>query len=584
MKISNLQQGTPEWHAHRDNHYNASDAPVMMGESPYKTRQQLIHELATGIKPEVDARTQERFDDGHHFEALARPVAEQIVGEDLYPVVGSEDFGHNKPLSASYDGLVMMETESWEHKRLNAVLRKIMVPGCTGADLPIYHQIQMEQQCMVNKNLQRVLFMASEWDDEGNLIEERHCWYEPNMELRQRIIDGWRFLEQDVANYVPPEVKAAPETKAAEAMPVPSILVRGEVTMSNLPAITPEFDRILANINTDLVTDDHFAQADIDAKASREAAKNLKLTAQAVINQIAPVSEAVRTLEEYAGKFDAMGLKLEKLVASQKESLKTGAIMKAKESFAKHVEKLEAEIQPIRLGVAVPDFAGAIKGVKTIATMNERIGNALRAGMGDAEAVARDIRTKLAWYNEHAAEHKFLFNDLSSIIAKAADDFQLLVKTRISDHQVEQERKMEAERERIRLEEQARAEAAAQATLAAVSQESQPAVQEATKDLLTTGVAVLKHSVANDNVAVSHIPTAEVIDTGATLKLGDIAELLGFPLTAEFLKELGVEPVGNERRAVLYRAAHFPGICERLVANINAAKVDFLEAQQRKAA
>ena len=48
MKIVNLTQGTPEWHAHRARHFNASDAPAMMGCNPYMTRAQLLRELHTG--------------------------------------------------------------------------------------------------------------------------------------------------------------------------------------------------------------------------------------------------------------------------------------------------------------------------------------------------------------------------------------------------------------------------------------------------------------------------------------------------------------------------------------------------------
>lgn len=62
MKIVDLQQGSPEWHAHRAKHFNASDAPAMMGASKYKTRTQLLQEYATGIRPEVDSATQYLFD------------------------------------------------------------------------------------------------------------------------------------------------------------------------------------------------------------------------------------------------------------------------------------------------------------------------------------------------------------------------------------------------------------------------------------------------------------------------------------------------------------------------------------------
>ena len=75
MITHNLVQGSSAWHAYRATHDNASDAPTIMGCGSYKTREQLIAEYATGIRPEVDAATQRRFDAGHRFEALARPLA-----------------------------------------------------------------------------------------------------------------------------------------------------------------------------------------------------------------------------------------------------------------------------------------------------------------------------------------------------------------------------------------------------------------------------------------------------------------------------------------------------------------------------
>ena len=76
MQTVELQQGTPEWHAFRAAHYTASDAPAMLGISPYKTRNELLREKKLGITPELDAATQARMAKGHEYEAQARPVAE----------------------------------------------------------------------------------------------------------------------------------------------------------------------------------------------------------------------------------------------------------------------------------------------------------------------------------------------------------------------------------------------------------------------------------------------------------------------------------------------------------------------------
>jgi len=156
METIALTQGSKEWHAHRDIHLNASDAPAMMGCSPYKTRSQLLHEKATGFSEDVDAATQRRFDDGHRFEALARPLAEKIMGKELFPVVGVLG-----KYSASFDGIDLFEEEALEHKSLNANLRADFdaiesalqqgTPGeLVGRILADQYRVQMEQQLMVS--------------------------------------------------------------------------------------------------------------------------------------------------------------------------------------------------------------------------------------------------------------------------------------------------------------------------------------------------------------------------------------------------------------------------------------------------
>jgi predicted phage-related endonuclease len=142
----------------------------MLGVSPYKTRAALLRELATGIGAEVDAATQQRFDDGHRFEALARPLAEQIIGEELYACVGVDG-----RYSASFDGLTLMGETAWEHKTLSESLREAILRAeagedITGADLPEMYRAQMEHQCMVS-DAQRVLFMATRW--EGDQVAEQ---------------------------------------------------------------------------------------------------------------------------------------------------------------------------------------------------------------------------------------------------------------------------------------------------------------------------------------------------------------------------------------------------------------------------
>ena len=116
MQIHDVQQGSAEWHALRADHFTASEAPAMMGVSPYLSRSELLHQKATRlVDAEVDGHKLALFKAGHDAEAAYRPIAEDQLGDDLYPVTGTLQVA-GQPLLASFDGLVMGYAEGFEHK------------------------------------------------------------------------------------------------------------------------------------------------------------------------------------------------------------------------------------------------------------------------------------------------------------------------------------------------------------------------------------------------------------------------------------------------------------------------------------
>lgn len=70
---------------------------------------------------------------------------------------------------------------------------------------------------------------------------------------------------------------------------------------------------------------------------------------------------------------------------------------------------------------------------------------------------------------------------------------------------------------------------------------------------------------------------ARVDDTPPTLRLGQIAERLGFSLSAEFLRTLGFEPSGRSGAAMLYHEYQFPMLCAALIVHIDAAAMAIAE-------
>lgn len=555
MQIHDLKQGSPEWQAYRAQHFNASDAPAMMGVSPYKKRSELLKECAQGFAAEVDAGTQARFDDGHRFEQLARPRAEQLVGQPLYPVTASEG-----KLSASFDGLTMDEAIIFEHKTLNKDIRAAE----SAAGLPIHLRVQMEQQLHIS-GAEKCLFLATKWDSMDQLVEERHFWYFPDLKLRAEIVAGWDQFEADLAAHAP--VAYAPKPVADNIMQLPALAIRikGEVALSNLPEFKEKADLFIASIKTDLVTDEDFANAEATIKFCDEAEKSLEQAKAAAIAQTADIDELMRTVDHIKAQLRDKRLLLTNTVKDKKELMKASILNKAKLDFSDYVMALEQEIAPLRLVYQARDFAGAMKNKRTLATLQDAVDTELAAGKIVVSELAKAVRGRLTWFNATAAEYRALFADLQTIIQKPDDDFKLLVKTRIDEAEAKRTAEADALRESIAQEERTKLLAA------------QPAV--AAFDASTTGDSAT--SIAERPLGVL-VPAAgwpfpaerhATAPNGApTLRLGQIAERLGFALTADFLRTLGFEPAGRDKAAVLYSEGQYVYICQALVHHIQKAQ------------
>ncbi|MBN5118386.1 YqaJ viral recombinase family protein [Stenotrophomonas maltophilia] len=541
MKVVELIQGTPEWHAHRAQHLNASDAPAMLGASTNHSRTDLIRELAAGVPREFSDFVQERvIDPGHEFEAQARAIAEQLVGEDLYPVTGVAG-----KYSASFDGLTLLEDIAWEHKRLNQTLRDAMFDGCTGTDLPLMYQIQMEHQAMVSQ-CERVFFMASEWRPTSGgweLVEERHCWYMPNPELRAKIVAGWAQLEADVAAYEP-EAAAAPITsgRAPDQLPALRIEVTGMVTASNLAEWKDQAIAVFQGISTELVSDQDFADAETTVKWCGNIEEQLKAAKQHALSQTESIDLLFRTIDDIAAEARAKRLDLEKLVKRRKDERRTEIGNAARRAVQQHVLAINETLgehaipMPTTLVAAI---AEAMKGKRSFSSMQEAVDAVAANAKIDASQYADRIRANVAILAGHA-EHATLFADRVQLCAtKAPEDLRNLVAARIAEHQQAEQARLDAEREKIREQEQAKAQEAA-AAAQAVQVPQVPVAEEAPAQAAAAASAPSPSATQRQVVRI---------------KLGQIVDLIApLKIDAEGLRQLGFEPVATERGSKLYDA------------------------------
>lgn len=540
MKELNLIQGSPEWLAARTKYFTASEANAMMGESKYQSRSALLKQKATGIAEEVDSATQARFDNGHATEAACRPLAEEVIGAELYPVVAiddSEKFLASSDGVASRDGAITWLPIGWEHKALNASLVESVKAGI----VPDSHKWQLVHQCNVF-GFEKILFSVSD----GTRENHHYCWFVPTDEDFSRLEAGWDQFALDLANYQHVAEKPAVVGKAPEMLPALHIEVTGMVTASNLAVFKDHALAVFSGIKTTLQTDDDFADAEKTVKWCKEVEDRLEAAKQNALGQTASIDELFRTIDSISAEARRVRLDLDKKVKAEKENRKAELVTSSNQELANHIMALNE-----RLGVAympriTAPFGEVIKGLKTLDSMRDKLSAALANAKVEANAIADNIDA-----NRKAVDDMTLFPDFAQVCVKAPEDFAALVALRKMQRQESEAKRLEAERECIRAEEQAKAQREAQAEANRIAAEEIRKLDAQRKEAQPAPVAAIE-------------PAAN--DCSTTIKLGEICARLGFNVTADFLASLGVSPVATEKNAKLYPANKFPTIC-RLISD-----------------
>lgn len=516
MNVIEVQQGSQEWLNLRRSHNTASEAPAALGESKYQTRSALLKQKSTGITEEVGAAKQALFNRGHEAEAGARQLAETLLGSDLYPITATLEIDGLK-LLASLDGITMDESTIWEHKLWSEKLAADVEAGTLDA----HYTIQMDQQLLVT-GAKTCVFMTSD----GTGDKCAYLYYHADQAKFDKLIAGWKQFERDLANFIPEVITVAPVAKTVASLSVLfDMRVEGKLVSCNLEEYKPAALAYINAINSTLVTDQNFADADADAKFCRDSAKKLGLSIEQALGQMGDINQAINTVREIAAAFDAKGLALEKLVKAEKENRRYAIVSEAAEQFASYINGLNKRIGKPFMPAIAADFTGATKGLKSLDSMKDKVATELARAKIAASEVADRIQINL--HNPALQEYGFLFADLSLICTKAADDFANTVTARVTAHKAQEDEKAR------------KAEAAKPVAAPIVAPAAAPA------------------------------PVHKAPESQPTMTLGALTERLGFGVSSAFLASLGFEAT-TLKNVKLYHSEDFPLICKAIIEHLES--------------
>ncbi|MCF5047709.1 Heme peroxidase [Pseudomonas simiae] len=432
MKIHNVAQGSAEWLALRAQFRTASEAPAMMGASKYQTRTDLLAAKKTGITPDVTPSQQFIFDKGHATEALARPLAEALIGEELYPIVATEG-----NLLASMDGATMLGETLFEHKLWN----ESVVAQVKAGDLAPHYYWQLEQQLLVS-GAERVIFVCSDGTPE-NFV---HMEYRPVVGRAAQLIEGWKQFEADLANFEMADAPSIVVGKAPDELPALRIELTGMVTASNIQIFEQSALAVIDSVKTELATDQDFADAKKAVKWCGDVESAVDAAKKQALSQTATIAEVFSSLDRISAHARETRLKVNKLVQAQELLVKTAIKQKAELALAEHIAGINRTLGQVALPHVHVDFAGAMKSKRTIASLQDAVDTELARAKIDASQAADGIRLNLNSLAELAVDHAFLFSDVQQLVTKANDDLVTLIKFRISEHQRAEQAKADAKR------------------------------------------------------------------------------------------------------------------------------------------
>jgi len=186
FEILDLVQGTPEWLALRKKKITATDAPIIMGVSHWKTRVQLYHEKLSDAPISI---VNERMQRGIDLEPIARDLFCLKTGQKMSPKVLVKDWA-----MASLDGMNAYGTVIVEIKCPGERDHAVAISG----KVPEHYYPQLQHQMYV-AGVQLIYYFSFDGVD-GIIVEVKR-----DDEYIEKMIQEEKKFYECLMNKIPPE-------------------------------------------------------------------------------------------------------------------------------------------------------------------------------------------------------------------------------------------------------------------------------------------------------------------------------------------------------------------------------------------
>jgi len=185
-----LEQNTPQWLEFRKNKIGASEAPIVMKKSPYRTPFQLWEEKLSLADPQKQNWAMQK---GHENEPRARAALEEIIGMPLRPQISLS--GQRSWMMASLDALSECRSIAAEIKHVGEETHEIARQGKVPDQY--IHQCQHILEC---EGLDRMIYFSCH--KEERII----VWVGRDEKIIKEMLEEEEKFYECVQNFKPPEM------------------------------------------------------------------------------------------------------------------------------------------------------------------------------------------------------------------------------------------------------------------------------------------------------------------------------------------------------------------------------------------
>jgi len=189
-EIVDVEQGCAEWHALRKRKVTATDAVIIMKESPWKTPSNLYYEKISDSPPGVP---NERMKRGTDLEPIARDNFIRSTGIQVTPKVVVKDWAMSSLDGMSEDGNVILEIKCPGQKDHNIALN---------GHVPHHYRAQLQHQMYVT-GLQETFYYSFDGEEGVYFKVKRDDAY-----IERMVVEEKKFYE-NLMLCMPPEKEDA---------------------------------------------------------------------------------------------------------------------------------------------------------------------------------------------------------------------------------------------------------------------------------------------------------------------------------------------------------------------------------------